>query len=166
VLFQIEFYFITLASTKPKTANVKRNFNNQWTKSIAFATLIAMAGVDTFAGNGGDPAKAKPAGDTTKISVSFLNQLDKDEAIKCTRAELLSKEFITINNKNYPELLRITFQDLERGSREIILQKKMISNDEVKFTMPMDLIKETAMAVLIVMKGEGMYFKKIDLTEE
>lgn len=105
-------------------------------------------------------------GDTTKISAAFLNQLDKDEAIKCTREELLSKEFITINNKNYPELLRITFQDLERGSREIIFQKKMVSNDEVKFTMPMDLIKETEMAVLIVMKGENMFFKKIDLSTQ
>ncbi len=108
----------------------------------------------------------KPAGDTAKASTSFLSQLDKDEAIKCTRAELLAKEFITINNKNYPELLRITFQDLERGSREIIFQKKMVSNDEVKFSVPMSLVKETAMAVLIVMKGEGMYFKKIDITDD
>ncbi len=93
------------------------------------------------------------------------SQLDKDEAIKCTRAELMAMEFVTVGTKNYPELLRITFQDLERGSRDIILQKKIMKNDEVKFSFPQALIKETAMAVLIVMKGEGMFFKKIDITD-
>ena len=116
---------------------------------------------------GETPATKKiSSGDTLKNSGFIGLQLDKDEAIKCTRAELLSKEFVTIGTKNYPELLRITFQDLERGSREIIFQKKINESDEVKFTMPLSLIKETAMAVLIVMKGEGMFFKKIDIVEE
>lgn len=114
---------------------------------------------------GGDPFKKVSSGDTLK-SPTLGAQLDKDEAIKCTRAELLSKEFVTVGNKSFPELLRITFQDLERGSREIIFQKKIVENDEVKFTMPMGLIKETAIAVLIVMKGESMFFKKIDIVEE
>jgi len=113
-----------------------------------------------------DPSvKKASSGDTLKTPSLIGLQLDKDEAIKCTRAELLSKEFVVVGNKNYPELLRITFQDLERGSREIIFQKKIVENDEVKFTMPMGLIKETAMAVLIVMKGDGMFFKKIDITD-
>lgn len=116
---------------------------------------------------GETPAAKKVAPLDTLKSAGFIGlQLDKDEAIKCTRAELLSKEFVTIGTKNYPELLRITFQDLERGSREIIFQKKINESDEVKFTMPMSLIKETAMAVLIVMKGDGMFFKKIDIVEE
>jgi len=115
---------------------------------------------------GNDPQKKDiSSGDTLKTPSLLGLQLDKDEAIKCTRAELLSKEFITIGTKNYPELLRITFQDLERGSREIIFQKKIAENDEVKFTMPLSLIKETAMAVLIVMKGDGMFFKKIDIID-
>lgn len=115
---------------------------------------------------GNEPSK-KPisSGDTLKTPSLLGLQLDKDEAIKCTRAELLSKEFVVVGTKNYPELLRITFQDLERGSREIIFQKKINESDEVKFTMPLGLIKETAMAVLIVMKGEGMFFKKIDIID-
>lgn len=116
-----------------------------------------------FAGE--NPATKKiSSGDTLK-SPSLGAPLNKDEAIKCTRAELMAKEFSVIGDKNYPELLRITFQDLERGSREIIFQKKIVENDEVKFSFPHNLIKETAMAVLIVMKGDGMFFKKIDIID-
>lgn len=116
-----------------------------------------------FAGE--NPATKKiSSGDTLK-SPSLGTPLNKDEAIKCTRAELMAKEFSVIGDKSYPELLRITFQDLERGSREIIFQKKIVENDEVKFSFPHNLIKETAMAVLIVMKGDGMFFKKIDIID-
>lgn len=108
--------------------------------------------------------KKVSSGDTLKAP-SLGAPLNKDEAIKCTRAELLTKEFSVIGDKNYPELLRITFQDLERGSREIIFQKKIVENDEVKFSFPHNLVKETAMAVLIVMKGEGMFYKKIDIID-
>ena len=93
------------------------------------------------------------------------SQLAKDEGIKCTRAELIDKEFVATGKSKYGEILRITFQDLERGGREIIFQKKLMENDEVKFYMPMDLVKEAKTAVLIVMKGEGMFFKKIDITD-
>jgi hypothetical protein len=104
--------------------------------------------------------------DTVAVAVSAnQSQLATDEGIKCTRAELLDKEFVTIGKNKYGEILRITFQDLERGGREIIFQKKLMENDEVKFYMPMDLIKEAKTAVLIVMKGEGMFFKKIDITD-
>lgn len=113
---------------------------------------------------GENPATKKvSSGDTLKTPV--LAPLNKDEAIKCTRAELMSKEFSVIGDKNYPELLRITFQDLERGSREIIFQKKIVEGDEVKFSFPHNLVKETAMAVLVIMKGDGMFFKKIDITD-
>ena len=44
---------------------------------------------------------------------------------------MLTKEFSVIGDKSYPELLRITFQDLERGSREIIFQKKIVENEFV-----------------------------------
>ena len=40
-----------------------------------------------------------------------------------------------------------------------------MENDEVKFYMPLDLVKEAKTAVLIVMKGDGMFFKKIDITD-
>ena len=104
--------------------------------------------------------------DTVAVAVSGnQSQLATDEGIKCTRAELLDKEFITIGKSKYGELLRITFQDLERGGREIIFQKKLMENDEVKFYMPFDLVKEAKTAVLIVMKGDGMFFKKIDITD-
>jgi hypothetical protein len=104
--------------------------------------------------------------DTVAVAVSAnQSQLATDEGIKCTRAELLDKEFVTTGKSKYGEILRITFQDLERGGREIIFQKKLMENDEVKFYMPMDLIKEAKTAVLIVMKGEGMFFKKIDITD-
>ena len=82
------------------------------------------------------------------------------------QSRAFNREFVVVGDKNFPEILRITFQDLERGSREIIFQKKIKENDEVCFTMPQDLIKETSMAVLIVMKGEGTFFKKIDIVEE
>lgn len=99
--------------------------------------------------------------------VKNANQSDlaKDEGIKCTRAELVDKEFVTVGKSKYGELLRITFQDLERGGREIIFQKKLMENDEVKFYMPFDLCKEAKTAVLIVMKGGDMFFKKIDITD-
>jgi hypothetical protein len=104
--------------------------------------------------------------DTLALAVNAnQSQLATDEGIKCTRGELLDKEFVTIGKSKYGEILRITFQDLERGGREIIFQKKLMENDEVKFYMPMDLIKEAKTAVLIVMKGDGMFFKKIDITD-
>lgn len=92
-------------------------------------------------------------------------QLATDEGIKCTRGELMDKEFVAKGESKYGEIIRITFQDLERGGREIIFQKKLMENDEVKFYMPLDLIKEAKTAVLIVMKGEGMFYKKIDITD-
>ena len=104
--------------------------------------------------------------DSVKTSgTSSSSPLDKDEGIKCTRAELLAHEFTVICKEKYGEVLRITFQDLERGGREIIFQKKMVENDEVKFYMPLDPIKEAKTAVLIIMKGSGMFFKKIDITD-
>lgn len=104
--------------------------------------------------------------DTTSTAASLnQTQLATDEGIKCTRGELLDKEFVATGKSKYGEILRITFQDLERGGREIIFQKKLMENDVVKFYMPMDLIKEAKTAVLIVMKGEGMFFKKIDITD-
>ncbi len=104
--------------------------------------------------------------DTTKpVSSVKVSQLDKDEGIKCTKSELLDMEFKTVCTNKYGELLRITWQDLERGGREIIFQKKMVENDEVKFYMPFDLLKEAKMAVLIIVKGSGMFFKKIDITD-
>lgn len=103
--------------------------------------------------------------DTVAVAGGQQSQLATDEGIKCTRAELLDKEFVTVGKSKYGEILRITFQDLERGGREIIFQKKLMENDEVKFYMPMDLVKEAKTAVLIVMKGEGMFFKKIDITD-
>jgi hypothetical protein len=128
---------------------------------LCFCFFITANGI--FAGE--NPANKKiSSGDTLK-SPTLGSPLNKDEAIKCTRAELMAKEFSVIGDKNYPELLRITFQDLERGSREIIFQKKIVENDEVKFSFPHNLIKETAMAVLIVMKGDGMFFKKIDIVD-
>lgn len=110
------------------------------------------------------PDRQVSSGDTLKAP-ALGSPLNKDEAIKCTRAELLSKEFNVVGDKSYPELLRITFQDLERGTREIIFQKKIVENDEVKFSFPHNLVKETAMAVLIIMKGDGMFFKKIDIVD-
>ena len=105
--------------------------------------------------------------DTLKTDGSTkASKLDIDEGIKCSRAELLEREFFAIGANKYGEILRITFQDLERGAREIIFQKKLMENDNVKFYMPNDLIKEAKTAVLIVMKGDKMYFKKIDLTDE
>ncbi len=105
--------------------------------------------------------------DTLKTEGSTkASMLDIDEGIKCSRAELLEREFFAIGANKYGEILRITFQDLERGAREIIFQKKLMENDNVKFYMPNDLIKEAKTAVLIVMKGDKMYFKKIDLTDE
>lgn len=105
--------------------------------------------------------------DTLKTDGSVkMSKLDTDEGIKCTRAELLEREFTAVGMNKYGEILRITFQDLERGGREIIFQKKLMENDAVKFYMPNDLIKEAKTAVLIVMKGDKMFFKKIDLTDE
>ncbi len=114
---------------------------------------------------GENPATKKVSSGDTLKAPALGSPLNKDEAIKCTRAELLTKEFNVIGDKSYPELLRITFQDLERGTREIIFQKKIVENDEVKFSFPHNLVKETAMAVLIVMKGDGMFFKKIDIVD-
>lgn len=105
--------------------------------------------------------------DTLKTDGSTkTSKLDNDEGIKCTRAELLEREFIAVGVNKYGEILRLTFQDLERGGREIIFQKKLMENDAVKFYMPNDLIKEAKTAVLIVLKGDKMFFKKIDLTDE
>ncbi len=103
--------------------------------------------------------------DTAKGGAGQILMLDKDEGIKCTRAELTEIEFRTTCTDKYGELLRITYQDLERGGREIIFQKKMILGDEIKFFIPMDFVREAKTAVLVIMKGEGMFFKKIDVTD-
>jgi hypothetical protein len=127
--------------------------------SVCFVLCFSVAHA------GENPATKKVSSGDTLKAPSLGTPLNKDEAIKCTRAELLTKEFSVIGDKNYPELLRITFQDLERGSREIIFQKKIVENDEVKFSFPHNLVKETAMAVLIIMKGDGMFYKKIDIVD-
>ena len=111
------------------------------------------------------PDTIKKADTVAVASSANQSQLATDEGIKCTRAELIDKEFVAVGKSKYGEILRITFQDLERGGREIIFQKKLMENDEVKFYMPMDLVKDAKTAVLIVMKGEGMFFKKIDITD-
>lgn len=134
---------------------------------ISFKLLLSICFLfithSIFAGEN-PPSKSVSSGDTLKSPI-VGSPLNKDEAIKCTRAELLSKEFMVVGDKSYPELLRLTFQDLERGTREIIFQKKIIEGDEVKFSIPHNLVKETAMAVLVIMKGEGMFFKKIDIID-
>jgi hypothetical protein len=130
---------------------------------LVLSLCLFIVSASAFAGEN-PPLKKISSGDTLK-SPALGSPLNKDEAIKCTRAELMSKEFSVIGDKAYPELLRITFQDLERGSREIVFQKKIMENDEVKFSFPHDLIKETAMAVLVIMKGDGMFFKKIDIID-
>lgn len=111
------------------------------------------------------PDTIKKADSAVVVASANQTQLATDEGIKCTRAELLEKEFVAVGKSKYGEILRITFQDLERGGREIIFQKKLMENDEVKFYMPFDLVKEAKTAVLIVMKGEGMFFKKLDITD-
>lgn len=103
--------------------------------------------------------------DTAVVANANQSQLASDEGIKCTRGELMDKEFVAVGKSKYGEIIRITFQDLERGGREIIFQKKLMEHDEVKFYMPFDLVKEAKTAVLIVMKGDGMFFKKIDITD-
>jgi hypothetical protein len=134
---------------------------------IFFFTVLTAA--FNFA-NAGEPELKKSVinrEDTLKTDGSTKSsKLDNDEGIKCTRAELLEREFIAVGGNKYGEILRLTFQDLERGGREIIFQKKLMENDAVKFYMPNDLIKEAKTAVLIVLKGDKMYFKKIDLTDE
>ncbi|MGZ3885305.1 MAG: hypothetical protein ACXVP0_03690 [Bacteroidia bacterium] len=124
--------------------------------------MIAVSGI-CCAGTGTE--KYIAGDDSVKTTGASTSALDKDEGIKCTRAELIAHEFTVICKEKYGEVLRITFQDLERGGREIIFQKKMAENDEVKFFMPLDLIKEAKTAVLIIMKGSGMFFKKIDITD-
>jgi hypothetical protein len=110
-------------------------------------------GIDT--GTSTDTVKIDPAG----------SELANDEGIKCTRQQLTDRKFITTGKSKYGEILRITYQDLERGGREIIFQKKLMENDAVEFFMPFDLVREAKTAVLIVMKGEGMFYKKIDITD-
>lgn len=101
------------------------------------------------------------SGDT----IPKTSQLDKDESLNCTRQALLDMEFYAKGTSKYGELLRITFQDLERGGREILFQKKLMENEEVKFYIPFETAKEAKTAVLIVCKGSGMYFKKIELKD-
>ncbi len=134
--------------------------------SIALVAVIALY---SFAPKASDlrGSSLQIHGDTLKTDgPTKQSKLDIDEGIKCTRAQLLEREFFAIGANKYGEILRITFQDLERGAREIIFQKKLMENDNVKFFMPNDLIKEANTAVLIVMKGDKMYFKKIDLVDE
>lgn len=128
--------------------------------------VLAVMAMPCFSQNQGIQTDSIITGDTSLI-VPKINktELANDEGIKCTRAEMLEKEFVTVGSSKYGEILRITFQDLERGGREVIFQKKLMENDEVKFYMPMDLVKEAKTAVLIVMKGSGMFFKKIDITD-
>lgn len=131
-----------------------------------FIIVLILMAVPCFSQNQGIETASVITGDTS-IAVPKINrtELASDEGIKCTRNELVEKEFGTIGKSKYGEILRITFQDLERGGREIIFQKKLMENDEVKFYMPMDLLKDAKTAVLIVMKGDGMFFKKIDITD-
>ena len=133
---------------------------------IFFVMPLVVVALPCFSQNQGIETASVITGDTS-IVVPQVNrtELASDEGIKCTRGELLEKEFVATGKSKYGEILRITFQDLERGGREIIFQKKLMENDEVKFYMPMDLLKEAKTAVLIVMKGEGMFFKKIDITD-
>ena len=127
---------------------------------------FSLIGHISFSQNQGIAKDTIKKTDTTSaVAGSIQTQLASDEGIKCTRGELLDKEFVAVGKSKYGEILRITFQDLERGGREIIFQKKLMENDEVKFYMPLDLVKEAKTAVLIVMKGEGMFFKKIDITD-
>lgn len=139
-------------------------------RKLTYIVVALFVGFTISAAQPGEPvasSKAPIKGDTLKTDGSVkMSKLDIDEGIKCTRAELLEREFTAIGMNKYGEILRITFQDLERGAREIIFQKKLMENDAVKFFMPNDLIKEAKTAVLIVMKGDKMYFKKIDLTDE
>ncbi len=88
-----------------------------------------------------------------------------DESIKCTHSELVAIEFTAKCDTKYGELLRITFQDLERGGREILFQKKLKDAEEVKFYLPQETVKEARTAVLIVCKGSGMFFKKIEVKD-
>lgn len=104
------------------------------------------------------------AADTVKADAGG-SELAVDEGIKCTRQQLVDRKFVTTGRSKYGEILRVTYQDLERGGREIIFQKKLMENDNVEFFMPFDLVKEAKTAVLIVMKGEGMFYKKIDITD-
>lgn len=134
-----------------------------------FIALLTVVGVYSFKPNTSDvnASNTQIHGDTLKTDGSVKqSKLDIDEGIKCTRSQLLEREFSATGASKYGEILRITFQDLERGAREIIFQKKLMENDNVKFFMPNDLIKEANTAVLIVMKGDKMYFKKIDLIDE
>lgn len=134
-----------------------------------FIALLIIVGFYSFKPNASEAnaSNIQTHGDTLKTDGSVKqSKLDVDEGIKCTRSELLEREFSATGANKYGEILRITFQDLERGAREIIFQKKLMENDNVKFFMPNDLIKEANTAVLIVMKGDKMYFKKIDLIDE
>jgi hypothetical protein len=106
-----------------------------------------------------------PATDTAKVVSNEGSELAVDEGLKCTRQQLVDRKFITTGKSKYGEILRVTYQDLERGGREIIFQKKLMENDNVEFFMPSDLLKDAKTAVLIVMKGDGMFYKKIDITD-
>lgn len=133
---------------------------------ILFTVFFCFSGLSAQTGNTILPPDSIKKPDSVAVVINAnQSQLASDEGIKCTRGELLDKEFVAVGKSKYGEILRITFQDLERGGREIIFQKKLMENDEVKFYIPMDLMKEAKMAVLIVMKGEGMFFKKIDITD-
>ena len=103
---------------------------------------------------------------TAPVDSSFsISSLAKDESIKCTHSQLLAIEFTAKCEDKYGELLRITFQDLERGGREILFQKKLKETEEVKFYLPQETVKEAKTAVLIVCKGRGMFFKKIEVKD-
>lgn len=133
---------------------------------VILIVVLSLIGHISLSQNTGIAKDTIKKADTTSAAISSNQaQLASDEGIKCTRGELVDKEFVAVGKSKYGEILRITFQDLERGGREIIFQKKLMENDVVKFYMPMDLIKEAKTAVLIVMKGEGMFFKKIDITD-
>jgi len=131
--------------------------------SIVVMTVFCFCSNSAAAQNQGidtgpsDTAKVQAADNGSELAV--------DEGIKCKRNELTERKFTTTGKSKYGEILRITYQDLERGGREIIFQKKVMENDIVEFYMPFELIKEAKTAVLIVMKGEGMFFKKIDITD-
>jgi len=136
-------------------------------KSKIFFLFVLITGFQAWV-RAGDPGKKiqkasvviAPGDSTVKTSA-----LDKDESIKCLRDELVGIEFYAMGGSKYGELLRITYQDLERGGREIIFQKKLKEAEEVRFFIPFETVKEAKIAVLIICKGSGMFFKKIEVKD-
>jgi hypothetical protein len=140
---------------------------NNIVRSIRFLCVATVWVLCLFmnSASGQNQGIETPPVDSTKSSGPGQTELAVDEGIKCTRAELVDRKFVTTGKSKYGEILRITYQDLERGGREILFQKKLMENDAVEFYMPFETVKEAKTAVLVVMKGDGMFFKKIDITD-